>query len=64
MVAAFNLEKLVLEVLVKMGLITAEQLAGLMPSTSLTTSVLGAWENQCFQDYEGMPRFHPHEQVF
>ena len=35
MVAAFNLEKVVLGVLAKMGLIRAEQLAGLMPSTSV-----------------------------
>ena len=69
--AAFNLEKVVLGVLAKMGLIRAEQLAGLMPSTwfqrkeSLSTSVLSCLEkNRSFQDCDGMPRFHPHEQVF
>ena len=62
MVAAFNLEKVVLGVLAKMGLIRTEQLAGLKPNTSLSTSVLGSLENRRFQDCEGMPRFHPHEQ--
>ena len=38
MVAAFNLEKVVLGVLAKMVMIRAEQLARLMPSTSLSTS--------------------------
>ena len=41
MVAAFNLEKVVLGILAKMGLIRTEQLAGLMPSKSLSTGVLG-----------------------
>ena len=71
-VAAFNLEKVGLRVLAKIKLIRAEQLAGLMPSTwfqhkeSLSTSVLSfsCLENRSFQDCEGMPRFHPHEQVF
>ena len=67
-VAAFNLGKVVLRVLAKMGLIKAEQLAGLMPSTwfqhkeSLSTSVLSCLENRSFQDCEGLLRFHPHEQ--
>ena len=64
MVAAFNLEKVVFEVLAKVRLIRAEQLAGLTPSTSLSPSVFGCQKNQSFQDCEGMPRFHPHEQVF
>ena len=62
MVAAFNFKKVVLGFLAKMGLISAEQLAGLMES--LSTSVLSCLENQSFQDCKGMPRFHPHEQVF
>ena len=57
MVAAFNLEKLVLEVLAKMGLIRAEQLAGLMPSTSLSTSVLGASSRTSFLRPARTPSF-------
>ena len=57
-------EKVVLGVLAKMGLIRAEQLAGPMPSTSLSTRVLGCLKNRSFRDCDGMPRFHPHEQVF
>ena len=49
--SAFNLEKVVLGVLVTIGLINVEQLVGLMPSTwfqrkeSLSTSVLSCLEN-------------------
>ena len=56
--AAFNLEKVVSGVLAKMGLIRAEQLAGLMPSTwfqrkeSLSTSVLSCLENRSFQEVD------------
>ena len=48
MVAAFNLEKVVFEVLAKVGMFRAEQLAGLMPSTSLSPTVFGCLEKSEF----------------